>query len=218
MKRLSVIFVVIVSVWISGCAAPPQVSGITSYSDSKFNQSSIKQNRIAILPVVAGSGVEGYRRPFANALNDAARMTLPSTSFVEWRETMEVLNEADLVDQYQQAITAYASTSIISRSLVQLMSDALQADYFLYVQLQPPVRTSTAYYNAFSGSAIRENIGVTAIGQVWNKSGDVVWEGAGTSEVSSDSANLTYIAEEDKDLTAHSQRAAQALFNALISN
>lgn len=202
---------------VLGCAAKSQTNGTTSYSASNFGKEQIESGGIAILPVVAGAGVEGYRRPFANAINESAKENLVPGAFVSWRDTMNLLNEADLVEEYQDAISAYASTSIIPRNLIEKMSEATGTQYFLFVSLNPPVSSTRDTYSALSSAgAIETNIGVSANGQVWNTNGDVVWEGSGSSEVSARSDNFQVVSEEDKDLAIHSQRAADALFDSVV--
>lgn len=216
MKCLLISCAVVVAL-LTGCAATPATQSKASYVASGFNRASIESGKLSLLPVVAGAGVEGYRRPFGDAINKSAASSLPNGTFLPWQETMQRLNDANLVEDYQQAISAYASTSIVPRRLIQAMSKATGTKYFLYVSLNSPVNASRQRMSAWGGgTATDTKIGVSASGQVWDANGDVVWEGIGASEVSASTDAFQVISEEDRSLEGHSTRAANALFKAAI--
>lgn len=208
----------ILAALLAACAAKPQIRGHSSYASSKFNRATIETHHLALLPIVAGAGVEGYRRPFGDAINQTAAELLPEGSFLAWQETMDLLNDAGLVESYQEAISAYASTSIVPRRLIQRMSDATGAKYFMYVSLNPPISHTQQRLSVWgSGLATETHVGVSANGLVWAASGDVVWEGSGTSEISASSDAFQTVPDQERDLAVHSRRAANALFRAMLS-
>lgn len=202
---------------VSACAPAPLIKGQASYVGPAFDQTQVRQGGVALLPVVAGMGVEGYRRPFGDAMNAAAAALLPTGSFLTWQETMQRLNEADLVEDYQQAIAAYASTSMVPRRLVQSMATATGANSFLYVALNPPVSKTNRRPSVWGGSmATDTHVGISASGQVWSAVGDVVWEGIGSSEVRASTDAFQLVPEAERSLDLHSQRAANALIRAVL--
>lgn len=216
LKNLSFVVVLGIQVLAVGCAATPAIQGKSSYVATGFDSGAIEIERLALLPIVAGAGVEGYRRPFGDAINASAGSLLPKASYLPWQETMQKLNEADLVEDYQQAISAYASTSIVPRRLIQSMSEATGTKYFMYVSLNSPMSSTTQKPSVWSGTSTETHIGVSATGQVWDVNGDVVWEGIGISEIKASSDNLQIVSAEERSLDLHSQRAADALLKAAL--
>ncbi len=200
---------------VAGCSAKVQVRNQTSYADAAFSKASIEEYGLAILPVVAGEGVEGYRRPFGQSLNQVGADHLASGSLLTWEAAMEALNDAGLVSEYNAAIAGYQQTSIIDRSLIGQMADATGTRYFLYVTLFPPTSETSVNRSALSGGLRTDRrLGVSAFGQVWDAEGDVAWEGTGSSEVQSN--EFQNIDEEGNDFSIHSNKAARALFRAVL--
>lgn len=205
MRYLPLLAVVI----LVGCSAKIRTYNATTYHDDAFSTARMEQQGLAILPIVAGEGVEGYRRPFGQSLNIIASEYIDEGSLLTWQGTMDALNEAELVSEYNEAIAGYQRTSIIDRSLLVQMADATGMRYFLYVSLLPPLNTSSG-----TGFDTVVEIGVGAIGQIWDSEGDVVWEGAGSSEVRG--GITAALNEESRSLSNHSAIAARALFMAIL--
>lgn len=200
---------------LAGCSAKVQVHNQTSYADAAFSKASIEEHGLAILPVVAGEGVEGYRRPFGQSLNQVGAVHLSSGSLLTWEGAMEAINNAGLVSEYNAAIASYQQTSIIDRTLVGQMSEATGTRYFLYVTLFPPTSDTSVNYSVISGGLrTDQRLGVSAFGQVWDAEGDVAWEGTGSSEVQSN--EFQSIDEAGEDFSIHSNNAARALFRAVL--
>ena len=199
----------------AGCSAKIQVYNATSYADAAFSKASIEEHGLAILPVVAGMGLEGYRRPFGESLNSVAADHLEYGSYLTWEDTMDFLNDAGLVSDYNTAITGYQQTSIIDASLIGRMAEATETRYFFYVTLFPPTDETTVGYSFLSGGVrADQRLGVSAFGQVWDAEGDVAWEGTGSSEVKS--SEMLSINAEGRDFSVHSNNAARALFRAVL--
>lgn len=214
-KALRLACVLMFAAIAAGCASTKVVDGSASYVAPSFSAASIKQDGLAILPVVAGSGVEGYRRPFGDALNDAGTEAFGSQA-KRWQETMQELNTAGLVDDYQQAINSYETTGIISSEIAGRMAEAVGKRYFLFVKLDPPIAESKKSYSVLAGSSsVTTKYGVTALGRVWDAKGNIVWEGVGGSTAEANSGGFQLASKEDKDLGLHSQKAATALLEAV---
>lgn len=203
---------------LAGCVVQPKSQGLSTYVAPDFNRAQVQAGGIALLPVVAGVGVEGYRRPFGDAMNVAAGNILSNGKFLTWQETMQRLNEADLIESYQQAIASYTATSIIPKRLIQAMADATGVEYFLYVSLNSPVSETHQRRSSWGGgnTSIETRIGVSASGQLWASRGDIVWEGLGSSEVHASTDAFQLVSDADRSLESHSLRAATALINAVV--
>lgn len=185
-------------VLLSGCAgASYYTSGTTTHNSEEFAADLVRIHRVALLPVIAGEDLEGYKRPFGEALNDALGEYVEPGSFITWEATMDSLNAHGVVEQYQSAITGYRQTGIINRSVLQQMAAATGTRYFLYVHLDPPR----------SGADIA---GVDALGRVWDAEGDVVWEGVGSSTFTGT------LGRDAAELSALSANASDALVRSML--
>ena len=199
---------------LAGCSAKIQVHNQTTYAGAEFGKVSIEEHGLAILPVVAGMGMEGYRRPFGVSLDSVAADHLEYGSYLTWEDTMDLLNDAELVSDYNEAIAGYQQTSIIDRSLIEKMAEATETRYFFYVTLFPPTDERTIGRGLTGILREDQRLGISAFGQVWDAEGDVVWEGTGSSEVKS--GQWLQIDAEGKDFSVHSNNAARALFRAML--
>lgn len=191
-------FVLALSVLCMGCGTLYSTSGVTTYDADDFGEAALTRHRVAILPVVAGDDLEGFRRPFAEALNEAAAAYLPTEAFEPWEATMDSLNTHGVVEAYQSAISAYRQTSIINRNVLRELARATGTRYFLFVHLDPlRVVQGTPY-------------GVAALGRVWDAEGDVAWEGGSQSVVSGPAR------QNDGRLDILSTNAADALIRSML--
>ncbi len=180
---------------LTSCKVTSKVQSGVSYASPTFNKETIEQGGIGLLPVVAGMGVEGYRRPFGEAMNEVGNANL--SNFITWNIMLDMLNQAELVTEYNNAIRAYQETGIIDRSVLRKISDATKVNYFIFVRLAPPHTERTSTYTGL-GTATTETKSVSAFGLVWSASdGDVVWEGSSTAKVVM--GELSYTDETDID-------------------
>jgi len=201
---------------LAGCAASVQTVNEETYRQSSFTEEMLDEGGLAILPIVAGQGVEGYRRPFGRTVNQTAEQLLGAEDVLRWQSTMDQLNSQGLATSYNEAVATYQRTSIIDQSLVERMGNACNRRYFLYIRLSPPKNVQRQAESDINegGSYQQQYIGVGAFGQIWDaRTGDVVWEGTGMSSVAR-KAELTYI--KDKDINTYSQNAARALVRGLF--
>lgn len=191
------------------CAVSSKVQQKVTYLAPTFTKSALESKGLALLPIVAGSGVEGYRRPFGEAMNAVADSTI--SNFMPWNTTLDKLNSASLVNDYNTAIQAYQETGIIDRSILKKMSEATGKNYFFFVKLAPPTSDRRLTYSAFSGISTIETKSVSAFGLIWSASeGDVVWEGTANADVTT--GEFTYTKDTDMD---RAMLVARALMSSL---
>jgi hypothetical protein len=106
LKQLYIL--VLLSIFLSGCAASIMDKTSVSYIKEDFNLDDVKSNGLAFLPVVAGQGVEGYRRPFGEAVNEnMLKYKTSEMDFLKWQETLSCLNDSNLTTAYNNAIVTY---------------------------------------------------------------------------------------------------------------
>ncbi len=167
------------------------------------------QAGFAILPVTAGADLEGYRRPFGDKLNQTATGIFKNV--IPWDSTMLLLNQAEMVQDYQQLIKTYNETAILDQSITRKLTETLQVEYLLYVRLGQPEQSRDVGYNYLTGGiSSTETQAVSAFAKIWQSDGDVAWEGSATAKAVS--GDYTYIAENHQQ---QAEKVADALIRAI---
>ena len=206
------IFLLMVATLLMSCAASIRDLSKVQYVREGFNKDSIAQYGIALLPVVAGQGQEGYRRPFGDAINENIKNKAPDLDYIPWKQTMDLLNEYSLTEEYQDIILQYQTTSIIDKTLMRDLGDALNVRYLLFVSLEDISKTESTSYDIFLGVHTTKTAFVNGFAQLWDcLLGDVAWEGYGTAY--SKGGSYTY----EKDYKEYSNVAARGLVRRLLN-
>ncbi len=173
MKAVALISVL----FMLGCAAPIQNLTKTQYVNSSFNGEMLRSGGLALLPITAGQGQEGYRRPLGQYMDMEIPKALNYGNFLSWEVSMDSLNSHGLVDQYQQMMQNYQLTSIIDREKVKSLSSALGTRYAMLCALQDFSEKSNTSYNIFTGLSTTKTANVVAHCLVLDlQTGDVVQE------------------------------------------
>ena len=194
---------------LQSCAVSSKVSAGSSYQNETFSPSELDRTGFAILPVTAGDGQEGYRRPFGDKLNRTASNLFKNV--IPWDSTMQILNQAESVQDYQKLIKMYNETAILDQSITKKLSETLGVEYLLYVRLGQPEQTRSSGYNYLSGGvSTTETQSVSAFAKIWQSNGDVAWEGSATARAVS--GDYTYIAENYQQ---QAEKVADALIRAV---
>ncbi len=135
MRNTTVLYSLIFALLTVSCVAPIRNKSRTEYAAPEFKAADLRAGGLAQLPVVAGLGLEGYRRPLADAIEKEMASRLDSVKVIGWRKAMERINEAELADVYESLIQGYNTTSIINRKKVRLLAKALNVRYAAFCSL-----------------------------------------------------------------------------------
>lgn len=159
----------------TSCMSPSVVSDSQStYKDQSLSHASLMEGGAAILPIVAGDGVEGFRRPYGDALYSALDsiqvLRKSGMEVVGWRQTLDAINNAGLTQDYDNAIASYERSAILDKATLGSLSEAVGVRYLVYVKLE--------YERSVHSSGL-ENTQIAGNTQLWDgQLGDVVYEGA----------------------------------------
>lgn len=187
----AVALVVLVSVVALGCAAQLRNFTRTQYLSESFTAGDLRAGGIALLPITAGRGQEGYRRPLGDHLNRKLSLAAPNAEVVSWEAAMDSLNAHDLVAEYQEVLEAYDRTSIIKRSSVKRLAKALNVRYALYCELQDFSKSTQTTRSGLFGMSTETTANVLTHCLVLDlHSGDVMQEIVG--QVRSTAGELEY--------------------------
>jgi len=175
MKKL--LWVIVLPFLIISCAAPIQNLTKTQYLNPVFTTNELQHGGLALLPITAGQGQEGYRRPLGDFLNQDLQNAVPGGKVLNWQATMDLLNQNSKVSVYEDMILAYRQTSIINREKVKDLFEALGVRYALFCSLQDYSESSQTSYNFFTGLSTSKTANVLAHCLVIDlKNGDIMQE------------------------------------------
>lgn len=203
MKRAILLF--ICSILLASCAAPIQNLTKTQYVNPTFSQEKLRSGGLALLPITAGQGQEGYRRPLGDFLNQNIQDAVKGGKVLKWEETMDALNRESKVKAYEDLIIGYRQTSILSRDRVKEMASALGIKFALLCSLQDYSESNETSYNFLTGIQTVKTANVMAHCLVIDlESGDVMQEiiGQASSQAGNYMHNQAY--EEYAKIMAHS--------------
>ena len=165
----------------TGCAAKVVDDSKLQYLAPEFTANSLAEHGLGLLPVVAGQGQEGLRRPLAAKLEAHLTAQLPEGSFYGAIQMLDLINEADLTEAYAQMIDDYARAAILNKRTLHKIGEATGIRYLLHVKLLDQSRTERLAAAVLSDDVVSlEGKNVVIFGQVWDCGlGDIVWEGTG---------------------------------------
>lgn len=152
-----------------------------TYKTDEFDFNRFERSTIAVLPVLAGEGYEGFRRLTGESLGSALRQTLSTATIRSHSETLGQINTAGLSSSYSSAIENYSKTAILDKKVLNDLGTALKADYLVYSRIgsssKTRVETALETIPVHTQTTVNE---IEIFVQVWDtQKGDVVWEGVG---------------------------------------
>lgn len=168
------ILAAVTATFVISCTASIQPETTVTYIHPEPGQ----LRQLAILPVSAGEGLEGFRRLTADSLRVALERHRSGMEIVPASESLGRLSDAGLAETYSKMVQDYDRTGVLDRDRLQEISDAVGANYML--------RTSVDYGTSVSGGGIyeteRQNLNIFA--RIWSaEHGDIVWEANSTVRV-----------------------------------
>lgn len=163
-----------------GCAASINPHSTVTYDET----GSTTIDSVAILPVTAGEGLEGFRRQTADSVRTALQQAHPNLTVLDDGTSLERLNKAGLAQQYADMVEDYRTTGVLDGETLKNMGDAIGAPYLLAVRVSYAEKSETGY-NALTGISTTEHQNVGLFAHLWSpEAGDVVWEADAGAEVS----------------------------------
>ena len=169
---------------LSGCAAPITQNVKFDYFATESKQGALAEEGLGLLPVVASAGQEGLRRPFGNKLNQDLSNKFPEGKFIGDLETIALINNAGLTEDYSRLIDDYNRSAILNKGSLIKIGTVVGVEYLLYVELLEQSHTEGLAPRILSKDPlVVKEIKMNIFGQIWSCTiGDVVWEG--TAEIS----------------------------------
>lgn len=191
--RITLAIILAAALGLCGCAARIVDQSRTQYLNETFTAADLQEGGLALLPVTAGDGQEGYRRPLGDYLNARLPDAVPGGRVLSWQAAMDSINNNSKVSAYEQMITGYQKTSIVNRELVRELFATLGVRYALYCSLQDFSEQSKTNYNLFTGFSTTKTAQVIAQCLVIDlSSGDVAQEIIGhTTAVGGDFSTMS---------------------------
>lgn len=153
---------------LHGCTGSLQMQSRATY----VAPGGVTMERLAILPVRSLSGLEGMQRTTADTVHSQVVQRYPDKEVIPADSTRRLLNDAGLVQQYSDMLTAYQNTDVLDQAVLEEMREAVGANHFLYV--------TVSYEEERPGTFDNDPTQVMSMsGHIWSAAdGDVVWEGS----------------------------------------
>ena len=211
MKRL--VYVLLFVFVLAGCSA--SIEDLSRVTYIKYGQSlqQVMQNGLAILPINSGSGLEGYRRPFGDAINYFTLKYKPQNAkIISWQDTQRKMNDNDLITAFQDALVKYQTTSMIDKNVLKKISQSVGARYLLFIRLGDLQQGANVGEDLFGGTIVNRTLGLKAHVLIWDSvDGDIVWECMGGASAEEDEFSRGL----DQNPMSYSNMAARGIIQQL---
>jgi hypothetical protein len=170
-----------------------------TYKSENLKYSNISSNKLAILPVLAGDGWEGFRRQTGDELTVSLRSKFQHDYVIDPIQTLSIINAQNLTDSYSKLVESYDKTAIINKQTLFELGKCLGSRFLLYSKVGQT--TNFEPIVGVNGKLDYAKINEVQIAiQLWDvEVGDIVWEGycggAGLSDIAgSDLSSLITLA------------------------
>jgi hypothetical protein len=180
---------------LPGCGVQIQNLTHTDYLNEAFSAQTLHDGGLALLPITAGQGLEGYRRPLGDFLNANLASAVPGGRVLTWQSSTDSMNVHQIVLEYDQLIGAYEHTAVLDRVRAANLGAALGVRYALYCAVEVSSHRTLASYSPILGGLWLNTATVAAHCLVLDlQSGDVAQEilGCATSAASDFDPRLPY--------------------------
>jgi hypothetical protein len=177
MKKTNLLGIVVLSliIYLSGCMTA-SFRDLTrkAFSAPEFTTYEMETGGIAFLPTIAAPE---YSRSIEVGLIQSFQKFHPGIKAISGSETRTFLQNEGLVEEYSQMIDRYYRTSIIDKSVVVKMGQAVKARYLIYTRLLK----YDEYKNPKGDQTIYE---LSVKAEVWDsRNSEVVWDATGNVRV-----------------------------------
>lgn len=190
---------------LSGCAASIHPNSTVTYEHPE----GVSPDTLALLPVTAGEGLEGFRRLTADSIEASIKSKRSDIVLIPADSSRQRLNEAELAETYSEMITAYQNTGVLDGETLTKMADAIGSSLMMQVKVSYATKSETGY-NALTGITQTDNQSVGLFAHMWSaQQGDVAWEADAGADVSAGPYTHT------RELPTILGRACSALVNTL---
>ena len=157
------------------------VAGMRSTIETSYSNPDMTLQGIAILPVTAGEGLEGFRRHMASLLENQIAAQHPDVKVITSAECLRRINDLGLANEYSDMLETYGRTGILDRETLGELADAVGAQHMLQAQFSYEAADFVEVGAIGGGLNREERQELYVFGQLWDGTeGDVVWEVAGS--------------------------------------
>lgn len=171
---------------LTNCAIiEPINTSCVSYKSQTFQYSDLQNSKIAILPVLAGEGWEGFRRGTGDELTNAFRNVFVSQNILSPTQTLNLINDSDLSREYASVIEDYRTSGILNKKILKDLGEAVRVKYMVYSEVREDETLSSFSTGTYS-SVYTKTKSANIYSQLWDiQTGDIVWEGFGGGAMTS---------------------------------
>jgi hypothetical protein len=183
-RRLLTFIWLVAAVLLVGCAGPlTQWQAATSLVSkaSSFAPSALENERVAVLTAVVGFGSEGYSHQVSRSLGSALEQRKRPIKVLSPYETLSLINEAGLAEEYEELASGYSRSGILHRSLLEKIGRGLDANYVFQPALVMFSQSTSGRLSFFGLRLSQTRISILRLTvQLWEtRTGKILWESTG---------------------------------------
>jgi len=174
--------------FIAGCGSPLKQINVSAYEFYRSQQiEKIVSYRIGFFTTALSrvSGLGEYRVTISDIIEKAFQKEKPTISLISSRETINIINTADLTDIYAKMLDYYDNTGILKKDYLWRLGDALKVRYIIQPKLLSFTESISSRFSFFGLAIITTRETTVKISlQLWDSiTGNVIWEGSGQATV-----------------------------------
>ncbi|MFC2084938.1 hypothetical protein ACFLS9_07775 [Bacteroidota bacterium] len=178
-KILFVIFPFLLLLFSCSPAVRSIDTSVITYKFETLTLSDLQESKIGVLPVLAGEGFEGFRRVTGQYITNSLKEYFPNSIILSHSETLELINEYDLVNEYSDMMISYSETAILNKETLAKLGEVTDCDYLLYSKVYSDEQHYYSYVADINIETRTESADISA--QLWDiELSDIVWEGIGS--------------------------------------
>lgn len=170
----------------SGCSTvhpigPVDASAVT-YKSPSFSPTDLKDARLAVLPIAASDGNEGFRRSAGERLCAALEKNEVAAEVIRPEEVADLLGEGNLAADVDRLLFGFERTGIVDKDALARIGEATGCRFLLTTGADSK-QTRDDYQAGYTHKA--STVASASLRcRLWDAaSGDVVWEGEGAAGV-----------------------------------
>ena len=169
---------------LAGCAGPlTQWQAETSLVSkaSSFAPSALERERVAVLTAVVSFGAEGYSHQVSRSLGTALEQSNRQIKVVPPYETLSLINEAGLAEEYEELVSGYSRSGILHEPLLEKIGRGLDAKYVFQPTLVMFFQSTSGRLSFFGLRLSQTRISILRLTmQLWEtRTGKILWESTG---------------------------------------
>lgn len=208
-----VILLLFVMVFLNSCGSP--FTQVNSFARESFKDEEFRGMAHATVGILTATGAERAGNEYKRLLVEFVEMVLkkerPDILIIPYWETLGVINEAGLSDEYARMIGDYTVTGILHKDILKRLGRAAGVKYFIQPRLVTFSKGASGRFGAGGLSILKTyDTSIKVYCELWDiETGQIVWVGVGEAQMIREHYKAKPIPFEDVALEAITKLVSQ---------